>query len=223
MHRMRMTALAAGIALMTLGGCSGVRTIGQIQVEAAQAETEGRYLDAAGLYQEWIERRPASPEANYRLGRALLSAGDAPIAREYLTIASDLKPRNTAYRDGLIEAMSATGELDEVFALLERRAAEQDGPEAYIRLGTELYANGLSDDAERAFLLAAQTGDEDWPDGQRALARFYRDLGRKPEEIERLRVLYYLDPEDAGVRERLTELGEILGPTAGIPPSALHD
>lgn len=222
---LRSAALAT-LALMpaTLTGCAWEgRSIGAVRADADTAYSDGRYADAAVYYREWLDRRPGVAEAQYRLGRSLLETGDPSRAREAMTIALDLDPDNTRYRDGLVDALVANDEVDEVYALLDRRAAEMDGPAAYLELGDVSRRIGLADDAERAYKLAASLGRPEWPDAQRALANLYRELGDEAQEVERLRVLYYLDPTDPDVRARLRILGEVLGPTAGLRPSAVSN
>jgi tetratricopeptide (TPR) repeat protein len=224
-----VSGLAIGLA-GGLAGCEGagggggetrdLRSPGRMQVDANRAYLRGDYETALADYQAIVDRRPGSARAHYDLGRTLLEVDQPMRAREHLTVAHDIEPENQAYLDALADAMLQSGEIDELFGLLERRAEEGDGPAGYLRLGRAAQRLGLVDEAETAYKQAAALEPQSSAPAQRALAGLYRQIGDEAKELTRLRVLLYLEPKDEAVQDRIVELGEIPGPSLALPPES---
>lgn len=213
-------AMAAALTVGLVGACAPRPSLGSLKALGETSRARGDYETAVTAYSQVLERRPGDVQTRYRLGLAQMELGQTGLARESFTVAHDIEPFNPIYRGALIEAMIVNGERAEAFAMLRRFAEETSGVEGYLALGRASERAGLPDDAERAFLVAAELGGDD-PRPQRALADFYRQIGDRPRELERLRVLLYLLPEENEVIERIRTLGEIPGPSLAVPPSAL--
>jgi len=210
------------MSVIPLGGCAAsgedLRSPGRIRADSDRAFRLGDYPLALEGYRKVLDARPGSAQAQYDVGRTRLALGEAVAAREHLTVAYDIEPENAVYLDALVDAMVETGELDAVLELLERRAEEGDGVEGYLRLGRVSRDRGLFDEAEGAFLKAVALAPDGSERAQRALADLYRRAGDRTKELERLRVLLFLSPEDESVRERISELGEVPGPSFALRP-----
>jgi tetratricopeptide (TPR) repeat protein len=225
MRRTVLTAVCSVAIGGFLAGCQSgdptdLRSPGRLQVDSGAAYRAGNYAEALAGYQEVLRRRPGSARAHYDVGRTLLRMNDALAAREHLTVAFDLEPRNMEYLDALADAMLEAGELDDLFGLLERRAAEGDGVDGYLRLGRVAQRLGLADEAEKAYLKAVAFDTANSERAQRALAGLYRQVGDETQEMVRLRVLLHFEPSDDAVLQRISELGEIPGPSLALPPES---
>jgi len=189
-----------------------------IRANALTLSTQGRYDEALPLYQKVVEQRNADARAHYELGENLLALGRASEAREQMILAYNLKPDNEAYLKGLADAFVATGDNDQLLALLNQRIEDEASAESYLLLGAYAQKIGHADEAERALLAAADIAGTEDPMPQRALAAFYRAIGDTPDEIKRLRMVLWFDPSDIAVQNRLRELGEIPGPSFALKP-----
>ncbi|MEM1185136.1 MAG: tetratricopeptide repeat protein [Planctomycetota bacterium] len=216
----RLTGIAA-LSVALLAGCAGdgePRSSGRLQVDSGRAYNEGDFPLALEGYLKVLERRPGSAQAHFDVGRTQLELGESVSAREHLTVALDLDPENSVYLDALADAMLATGELDELFGLLERRAEEGDGYSGYLRVGRVAERLGLVDEAEQAYRKAVALQPRESAKGQAALANLYARAGDSAQELMRLRVLLYLTPQDEEIRNRISDLGEVPGPSLALRP-----
>lgn len=210
-----LTGLSVGLAT-GLGGCA--RSISQVRADANAHHFDGRYLEAQPLYEEVAQRKPGEAKANYELGRNLLALGRAAEARERMILAYNLEPSNETYFEGMAEAFAASGDEEGLFRALEHRIRDRGDVGDYLMLGRFAERVGHADEAERAYLSAAEIAGTETPEAQRALAAFYRRVGDRDNEIRRLRMLLWFDARDAEVETRLRELGQIPGPTFALTP-----
>lgn len=211
-----LAGLVAAVGLVGLGGCG--RPISEVRAGANYHYFNGDYESAEPLYEEVIQRRPGDAQGNYELGRNLLAMGRVTEARERMMLAYNLEPSNATYFEGMADALAAAGDEDDLFDALEHRISDRGGVEDYIMLGRYAERIGKADEAERAFLAAAEIDGGETLAPQRALAEFYRTIGDERAEIERLRMMLWFDHQDAAVNARLRELGQIPGPTFALPP-----
>jgi tetratricopeptide (TPR) repeat protein len=211
-------ATAASLALMLgLSGCG--RPISEVRAGANQYHFDGMYEQAQPLYEEVADRRPGDAQSNYELGRNLLAMDRVSEARERMILAYNLEPSNETYFEGMADAMAAAGNEDDMFDALEHRIADRGGVADYIMLGRYAQRVGKADEAERAFLGAAEIDGGETVAPQKALAEFYRSIGDTKAEVRRLRMMLWFDSQDAAINTRLRELGEIPGPTFALPPA----
>lgn len=215
----RTGAIGVGVLSLVLGvaGCS--RPLSQVRAGANQYYFDGMYADAQPLYQEIVDRRPGDARSNYELGRNLLAMGQVTEARERMILAYNLEPSNETYFEGMADTLAAAGNEDDLFDALEHRIADRGGVDDYIMLGRYAQKIGKADEAERAFLGAAEIDGGESVAPQKALAQFYRSIGDTDAEVRRLRMMLWFDQQDAVVNARLRELGQIPGPTFALPPA----
>ncbi len=207
------------VGLMLAVGMSGCgRPISEVRAGANHHYFNGDYQQAQPLYEEVAERRPGNAQSNYELGRNLLAMGRFSEARERMILAYNLEPSNATYFEGLADALAAAGNEDDLFDALEHRIRDRGGVADYIMLGRYAQKVGKADEAERAFLAAAEIDGGETVVPQRALAEFYRSIGDEKAEVERLRMMLWFDSTDAAVNTRLRELGQIPGPTFVLEP-----
>ncbi len=210
--------ISVGVGLvMLLAGCAQ-RPIAQVRADARYYYFAGEYQNAQSFFEEVVERRAGNARGHYELGQNLLALGRAAEARERMILAYNLEPANADYFDGMADAYVAAGNEDELFAALEHRIRDRGGVEDYDAMGRYAQKLGHADEAERAFLSAADIDGGRTAGPQEALAAFYRAIGDKPSEIERLRMLLWFDAHDAAVTSRLRELGQIPGPSFVLEP-----
>lgn len=211
--------ILTGMGVMAvLAGCAQ-RPLSQVRADANSFYFAGDYANAQPFYEEIVNRRGGNAQGHYELGRNLLALGRPAEAREHMILAYNLEPSNAEYFDGMADAYVAAGNEDDLFAALEHRIRDRGGVEDYIALGRYAQKLGHADEAERAFLSAAEVDGGQTPEPQRALAAFYRSIGDKPAEIKRLRMLLWFDAQDAAVTSRLRELGQIPGPSFVLEPA----
>lgn len=210
--------LVAGV--LSIGACQP--TASSFRTRAQRASAAGRHGEAIPLYIEYLDRLPARAEAHYELGEAYLET-DRPLqAAGSFRIAYELEPDRREYLDALLDALIAADQPEEAYAVMRDRADAVVTETAYIELGDLASRVGLPDEAETAYRAAAALD----PDSRsaapyEALARLYARLEKPAEEIAVLRVLLYIEPNDAEHARRIRELGEIPGPTFARPPESL--
>lgn len=211
-------AMGAGllVAGLVAGGCG--RPVSSVRADANAYYFAGQPEMAQPLYEEVAERDPGDAQANYELGRNLLALGRPAEARERMILAYNLKPSNPTYFEGMAEALVASGDENKLFDALEHRIRDRGRAEDYLMLGDYARRIGHADEAERAYIAAAEIDAGRSSAPQRALADFYRSVGDTQAEIRRLRMLLWFDPRDAEVNARLRELGQIPGPTFALEP-----
>ncbi len=214
--RMGLVGLAAVMGLVGMSGCG--RPISEVRAGANYHYFNGDYESAQPLYEEVTERRPGTARSNYELGRNLMAMGRVTEAREWMILAYNLEPSNATYFEGLADALAAAGNEDDLFNALEHRISDRGGVEDYIMLGRYAQKVGKADEAERAFLAAAEIDSGETVVPQRTLAEFYRSIGDEKAEVDRLRMMLWFDTQDAAVNTRLRELGQIPGPTFALEP-----
>jgi tetratricopeptide (TPR) repeat protein len=214
----RLTIAAVALA-GGLFGCAGQRPIEMVRADANDLFFEGQYGDAQPLYEEVVDRRNANAKAHYELGRNLLALDRASEAREQMVLAYNLEPSEMTYFDGLADSYVAAGDEAALFSSLEHQIRDRGGVDDYMRLGRYAQRLGHADEAERAYLGAAEIDGGESAGPQRALAEFYRSIGDAENEVRRLRMVMWFDPSDNEIEQRLRELGEVPGPSFVLEPT----
>ncbi len=219
---MKNLALGTGlIAVLVLGsiGCqSGHRPLHAMRRDGDVRFDVGNYEGAANEYQQYIDVRPDDAEIRYKLGRSYLEMGRFREAKQNLQVAYDLKPDTEEYIDAYAESLMRAGENEQLSAFLIKVVNERGRASDYLRLGEYSLKIGTVDDSLAALLTAAKLDGGVTPRYQLALAHLYQHVGDRTREVERLRMTYYLVPNNQEVRARAAELGEIQGPTWGLRP-----
>ncbi len=204
------------VALVQVG--CGARPIESVRDRADFQFDHQQYPEAASEYTEIVDRDPGDWQAQYRLGLCELELGNADRARTALEIAYANRPDNREVVDALAEAMLRQPDEPALFELLTQRTRTQQTVYAWMRLGRYAAELGDADTALAGFETAIEidAGRTVEPYVQSAL--FSRQLGDLDAALRRLRQAYTIDPEDPRVDKQLRELGEVPGPTLGLPP-----
>lgn len=215
----RFFGLAAiSLALACLGGCAN-RAIHMVELSGDRALEKGDCALAEKEYAEVVKRDPARPRARLQYGKALLCVGKPYEAREQLENAYTGLPKDDEVIVALATAMAESRDLEGAVRFLRSVAEDRRRPEDYLRLGQFLQKANDIDGAEAA-LLAAAKGDGGYSlEPQMALAELYRSIGNDDAAIDRLRMCYYLSPQNLKVQQMIRSYGEIPGPTFGRPPA----
>lgn len=220
--RGRLNTLILGVcaaaALAIASGCGSQRSLSMVRADAATAYSIGQYEQARALYQQWANRKPEDPEAKYHLARTLLPLGRPREARELMEVARDVRPSEEKYTELLAEAMFQAGAIDDLFRLLRGEVERRGRVGDYSRLGDYSARVGAVDEAEVAFLGAAQADRGQSAGPQLDLANFYRQVGDVQNERRRLRMVIYVEPGHPEASDRLRGMGEIPGPTLALVP-----
>jgi len=217
----RLVRLLTVSCLAMLASCAsseGPRAIYIIEDSGDLAFTQGRYSLAATEYSEVVERRPGKFSARVALGKALLRAGDAELAREHLNAASSIKPNDEGVIELLAESMLETGDTERLTTFLRDRANNRNDPQSWMRLGRYLASAGDDDEAERALHEAARLDNGFSVGPQIELARFYDSIGDTAGATRRYRMALYIDPQSTSAIDALRSMGHVPGPTFALEP-----
>jgi len=215
-----MTRSALVLPVLILGlaqaGCA-TRPIESVRSSADFQFQQQQYDQAALGYTEIVDRAPGDWRAQYRLGLCELDIGNPDRARTALEIAHARQPDNPDVVDALSEAMFRQGDEQALFDLLTQRAEDKRTVRAWLRLGRYSAELGDADTALTAFETAIEidAGRSAEPYVQTAL--FSQQLGDLDGALRRLRQAYRIDPDNPVVDQRLRDLGEVPGPTIGLP------
>ena len=204
------------VALVQVG--CGARPIESVRDRADFQFDHQQYPSAATGYTEIVDRDPGDWRAQYRLGLCELELGNADRARTALEIAYARRPDDREVVDALAEVMYRQPDEEALFELLTERARTRQTVYAWMRLARYAAELGDADTAMAGFETAIEldAGKSVEPYVQTAL--FSRQIGDLDAALRRLRQAYRIDPEDPRVDKQLRELGEVPGPTLGLPP-----
>lgn len=223
---MRLVKIALCVSLVVLvAGCSPVNKVrrtlalNDLHIQAAIAEDNGDDQRAYELWSEYVDRRPHSDLAEFRLGRVEMRLGRYTDAVSHLRIAHDLKPGNIEYIETLAEAMVLAGQTESLMGLLRATVNEGENGSGYLRLARYAREAGLMDEAHEALRLAIVQGRGESPEPYLAMADFARATGDTEAEIENLRYVLWFDGENEAVRTRFESLGIIPGPSLAQEPT----
>ncbi|MCK6477668.1 MAG: tetratricopeptide repeat protein [Phycisphaerales bacterium] len=199
-------------------GARGSRPLHAMRDAGDTFMSVGNYAQAADEYQQYADVQPSNADVRYKLGRCYMEIGRFREAKESLQVAYNLEPDNEAYIDAYAEALMRSGENELLFAFLTKVVNERGKATDYLRMGEYAAKIGNPDDAIAALLTAAKLDGGTNVRYQLALARFYKQVGDRSREVERLRMASYLAPNNQEIRLRAAELGEIIGPTWPLRP-----
>lgn len=113
------------------------------RLEAEAFESQGKWDEAAGLYQGILRQDPSEPEVHYRLGQVLLSkageTGSVDEASAEFRKELELEPNNSAAEFVLGELARRAGNWDEAARHFSRASQiDVEFAEAYLALGMTL-------------------------------------------------------------------------------------
>jgi tetratricopeptide (TPR) repeat protein len=213
------------LAVALAPGCSSVSKVkhtlalNDLHIQAAIAEEKGDDQTAYELWSNYVDRRPQSALAEYRLGMVESRLGKMNDAIGHLRVAHDLKPGNINYIEGLAGALAQINRIDGLMKLLRATIDEGQPGSGQLRLARYARRVGLMDEAKEALELAiiADRGQHVGP--YLEMAEFARSINDQDNEIRYLRYALSFDPSEAAILSRLGELGMIPGPSLAIEPS----
>ena len=216
-------ALTLGFSSV-LGGCNTAgkvkRTLAlnDLQIKAGIAEDEGNWEQAYEHWTEYVERRPHSAHAEYRLGVVEMRLGKYRDAVGHLRVAHDLQPGNIETIEALAGALVAVGDTEALLRML--RQSVNEGPEGsgYLRLGQYAAEAGMLDEAREAYTLAIVNGRGESAEPYIAMADFARMVGDEDAEVRNLRYALWFDKNSVVIGDRLRGLGMIPGPSLALKP-----
>lgn len=222
-----MPTLRAAVVLLALaaalGGCAKERPLHIVLRDADNAFLRENYEAAVPDYAIYVDRRPEAVEARYRYGVSLIRAGRPREAIEQLTICADVFPLRDEYTDALAEAMYQANEREALQVLLARATTERGRVADYLRKARYSVKMGNLDEARQALITASKLDQGRSWQVQREIADFYGSVGDRPRQVRRLRMAYFLNPENPDLIDEIRRLGEIPGPTFGLAPEEMLD
>lgn len=222
---MRLMLTGVLVAAALLGACAkegsrpSVLMAEDLGNNALQA---GDYAKAERYYTEAVDQSPGRLPARVGLGKALLGQSKAAAARSHLEVALTRDPTNSEVAELLAESMLQAGEVDAMVRLLKTRALDRQRVEDWLRLGRFQAKAHDADGAEVSLLTAARIDKGQTIEPQLELADFYRSIGDNESAFKRLRMAYFLKPQDENVLRRIRELGEVPGPTMALQPAEIE-
>lgn len=214
---MARTATTCTLVLLVLAGCSQ-RPIESIRTRGDFLYDRGDYHAAAKEYEQIVARYPGDWYAEYQLGRCRLALDDPTGARQALEVALTNKPDSPDVADALAEALFREGDEDRLYEFLRQRADTHGTVQAWLRLARYAAELGDADTAQAAYETAIALDEGRSTDPYLQAAEFAEAIGDVDEAVRRLRQAYTINPRDPRVNQGLRDLGEVPGPTIGLPP-----
>jgi tetratricopeptide (TPR) repeat protein len=205
------TAAAWTMAAAFLGACqsSGPRQPHMMAASGDRALDQGDYVLAEQEYAQVVAAQPWNANARLQYGKALLGVDKPREAREQLEQAYTLLPKNDDAMITLAEAMGRTGDYDGGARLLQSIAEERRRPADWNRLGRYAQRGKDYDTAEKAYLAAALGDGGLTAQHQMALHDFYVEIGDEAKAVERLRMAFWLEPQNEKLRALIRERGYV--------------
>jgi tetratricopeptide (TPR) repeat protein len=212
-----LLSLSCSLAL-TVGACQQQRALPAVQESGDRAFRRQNFDAAATDYKEYVTRHPGDPAVHLKLAKTLLELKQPAEAVEHAQMAYDQRTTNDECIETLARALFESGRQEDWHRLLKNIADGRGLPGDHIRLGRYLALAGDADNAEQALKQAARVDGGRTIQPQMALADFYHTIGDKPNELKRLRMALFIDPNNVEVLKRLRALGEVPGPSLAIAP-----
>jgi tetratricopeptide (TPR) repeat protein len=222
MRRVLAHVLAPVLACLMLAGCSAQRPLYRVEKDGDYNLKTEQYALAADDFAEYVQRKPYNVEVRYKLAKSLIADKRPREALSHLTICTDVEPLNDRYLDAQAQALFDAGQKDELVSILARAASERGRVTDYLRLGIYAQNIGNLDEARQALLTAAKLDQGRSVKVQRALADFYGSVGNHAEQVRRIRMAYFLQPDNLETIEAARALGEVPGPTFGLVPEEMR-
>lgn len=217
-------AVAALAAFVSLTGCHTPMPRDQAVERSAYYLKYDRWQDAANTIAPTVKENPGDWEAQAIYGDALLNLGELEKAQDALERALAGNPRDAKITFELAEVLYRQGDANALYRRLKAAGSDMHSVSAYLLLSE--YAQKLNDPdmAVTAARLAIEV--DDGIVQARSAAPYIRAAtlaalyGSSADERRRLRQAYGIDPDSKQVCERLSALGEVLGPSLALPPGA---
>jgi Tfp pilus assembly protein PilF len=210
-------ALALAALLLGVGGCQ-TRSLVAVRESGDQHYQFGEYDAALTDYKEYVERQPGNAHVHHMMGMTYLKLGNTGLGREQLYIASTLRMEDDDIFRGLCEGLYQDKKYDDLNRLLRQRTVDRGRMQDWALLAEYSQKLGDKDEAQRAWLTAAQVSGGRAVEPQLGLARLYLETGDKARARKRLAMAYWLDPSNQDTVALIRQMNEVPGPTFGMPP-----
>lgn len=217
----RLASLALPMALLLAAGLQAgcQRSLLAVRQSGDAHFARAQYVEAETEYREYLDRSPARPEVHFMLGRTLLAQGRTAEAREQLLLANRLTPENDDVFKMTCEGLYSDKQYEELNRLLRSRTIDRGRMDDWLLLADYSMRQGDMDEAARSLLTAAKVDGGRSVEPQLGLAKIYMSVGDNTRAIERLRMAYFVDPQNGEVATLASQLGQIVGPSFGTPPA----
>lgn len=229
MARMRLFVVGSFVCSLvvvalagSLVGCSSTRPLTLVQRDGDHYYDTKRWDLAVANYSEYITRAPDNNVVRAKLGESQLNSGDPRTAIETLKIALDVDPLNDRIADQTAEAVYQAGEREGLTTFVHRMASERGRVKDYLRIADYMGRVGHADEAQTALVAAAKISQGNNFEVQMALVEFYGSRGDNERAIERLRMAYFLQPENKELLKAIRDIGEIPGPSFALAPREME-
>jgi tetratricopeptide (TPR) repeat protein len=209
--------LAICAAGLSLASC-GQRSLLAVRQSGDAHYRSERYDEAKADYLEYLDRAPGRAEVHHMLGRTYMAQGQTALAVEQLQVARAIRMEDDAIFASLCEALYADKQLDELNRVLRARTVDRGRMQDWSLLAQYAEKLGDRDEAQRAWLTAAQVSAGASATPHLGLARLYMSIGDTERARRQAAMAYFIEPLNAEVNELVRQMGEIPGPTFGIPP-----
>lgn len=219
MNRTRLVAasLALSAGLLSLGGC-GTRSLVAVRDAGDQHYRYGEYDAALTDYQEYIDRNPGNAHVHQMMGNTQVKLGSTGLGCEQLKVAHTIRMEDDEIFSDLCACLYADRKLDDLNRILRERTIGRGRMQDWALLASYAEKLGDQDEAQRAWLTAAQVDGGRSAIPQLGLAKLYLKVGDKDRARKRIAMAYYCDPTNAEVVQVARQMNEIPGPTYGMVP-----
>ena len=210
-----LLALSAGALL--LGGC-GARSLVAVRDAGDQHFRYREYDDALVDYQEYIDRNPGNAHVHQMMGNTFVKLGQNGLGCEQLKVAHTLRLEDDEIFADLCAGLYADKKLDDLSRTLRERTIGRGRMQDWALLAAYADRLGDQDEAQRAWMTAAQVDGGKSAVPQLGLAKLYMKVGDKDRARKRLAMAYYCDPTNGEINQLARDLNDIPGPTYGVVP-----
>jgi tetratricopeptide (TPR) repeat protein len=214
----RAAALAAVTIAATLLSACGTRSLVAVRESGRKAFERGDYQAAISEYKEYVDRSPGNALVYHDLGKSYLAAGETGMARENLLLAHSLRVEDDAIFKTTCEGLFQDKKLEELNRLLRARTVDRGRMQDFLLLGEFSERQGDVDEAQRAYLTAAQVDGGVRFEPHLALAQLYKRVGDRQRYLQRLSMAYWAGPNERAVVNEVKSASVIPGPTFGVTP-----
>ncbi len=219
MNRTRLLAasLILSLGLLTLGGC-GARSLVAVRDAGDQHYRYGEFDAALTDYQEYIDRNPGNAHVHQMMGNTYAKLGKTGLGCEQLKVAHTIRLEDDEVFADLCACLYSDKKLDDLNRVLRERTIGRGRMQDWALLASYAEKLGDQDEAQRAWLTAAQVDGGRSAIPQLGLAKLYLKVGDKTRARKRIAMAYYCDPSNAEVNQLVRQMNEIPGPTYGMVP-----
>lgn len=204
---------------VAIAGAGCQRSTNAIKMSGERAFTEGDYALAAAEFEEYLDKVPGNPHVTSKLGESYLKLGRTAEARERLLVAYRMRPQDDEVFAALCEVLYADKKYEELNRVLRQRAIDRGRFQDYLLVAEYAERMGDRDEAQRALLTAAKVDRGMSVEPQVELAKLYLRAGDRARAVERLRMAYFIDPNNGEVLGLAAQAGEVVGPSWALVPA----